>query len=410
MFRRKFALLAASAFSSSVVATVPVHAQRLEVVTSFSILQDMVEQVAGDQATVSSLVGRNEDTHVFTPSPADARRLSSADLLIVNGLEFEGWMERLIDASGYEGAIIEATKGIDASGFEEGGGDHHDDHGDEDDHHDNHGDEDDHNDDHGDEDDHHNDHGDEDNHHDDHSDEDDHHDDHGDEDDHHDDHGDEDDHHNDHGDEDDHNDDHGDEDDHHDDHGDAHHGHHHGEYDPHAWQSLKLAAVYVENITEALSAESPTHEADFRARADTYIAELGQLDARLQSEFAAISENCRTVITSHDAFQYFGAEYGLQFAAPQGLSTASEASARDVAALIEQVRSGGIGGVFIENLADSRIIQQIASETGLSVGGTLFTGALSDVDGPAPTYAAMIAHNAEQLLQSLRAAEEKGAC
>ena len=116
------------------------------------------------------------------------------------------------------------------------------------------------------------------------------------------------------------------------------------------------------------------------------------------------------MITSHDAFQYFGAEYGLHFAAPQGLSTASEASARDVAALIEQVRSGGIGGVFIENLADSRIIQQIASETGLSVGGTLFTGALSDLDGPAPTYAAMIAHNAEQLLQSLRAAEESGAC
>ncbi|HCI00539.1 MAG TPA: metal ABC transporter substrate-binding protein, partial [Alphaproteobacteria bacterium] len=214
----------------------------------------------------------------------------------------------------------------------------------------------------------------------------------------------------DHGDEDDHHDDHGEEDDHHDDHGDAHHGHDHGEYDPHAWQSLKLAAVYVENITEALSAESPAHEADFRARAETYIAELEQLDARLQSEFATIGEDCRTVITSHDAFQYFGAEYGLHFAAPQGLSTASEASARDVAALIEQVRSGGIGGVFIENLADSRIIQQIASETGLSVGGTLFTGALSDLDGPAPTYAAMIAHNAEQLLQSLRAAEESGAC
>ena len=377
IFRRKLALLAASAFSGSVLATAPVHAQRLEVVTSFSILQDMVEQVAGDHATVWSLVGRNGDTHVFTPSPADARRLSSADLLIVNGLEFEGWMERLIDASGYEGAIIEATKGIDALAFEEGGGDHHDD---EDDRHDDHGDEVDH------------------------------HDDHGDEDDHHDDHGDEDDHHDDHGDEDDHHDDHGDEDDHHDDHGDAHHGHDHGEYDPHAWQSLKLAAVYVENITEALSAESPAHEADFQARAETYIAELEQLDARLQSEFAAIGEDCRTVITSHDAFQYFGAEYGLHFAAPQGLSTASEASARDVAALIEQVRSGGIGGVFIENLADSRIIQQIASETGLSVGGMLFTGALSDLDGPAPTYAAMISHNAEQLLQSLRAAEENGAC
>ena len=116
------------------------------------------------------------------------------------------------------------------------------------------------------------------------------------------------------------------------------------------------------------------------------------------------------IITSHDAFQYFGNEYGLTFVAPHGLSTASEASARDVAELIEQVRDGGVGGIFVENITDTRLIDQIASETGLTVGGVLYSGALSEADGPAPTYRAMIAHNADQLLTSLRAAEESGLC
>ena len=379
----KSLILSATAASFCFSALAQAQSEQLQVVTSFSILKDMVEQVAGDEAQVSSLVGPNGDTHVFSPSPADARKLSQADMLVINGLEFEGWMERLIEASGFDGRLVVATNGVETLAFDEHGeGEHHDDHDDE--HHDDHDDE------------HHDDHDDE--HHDDHDDE--HHDDHDDE--HHDDH--EDEHHDDHDDE--HHDDH-------DDHGDEHagHDHHdHGEFDPHAWQSLSRAAVYVDNITAALAEERPSAAAGFTQRSEAYAAELAALDARLKADFATIDEHCRTVVTSHDAFQYFGADYGLKFVAPQGLSTASEASAKDVAALIEQVRDGGVAGIFVENISDSRLIEQIASETSLVVGGTLFSGALSEASGPAPTYLSMIAHNADKILTALQAAEAAGVC
>ena len=115
----------------------------------------------------------------------------------------------------------------------------------------------------------------------------------------------------------------------------------------------------------------------------------------------ALPEDRRTVVTSHDAFQYFGQQYGLTFLAPQGLSTESEASAQDVAKLIEQMREDGISAVFIENITDRRLIQQIANETGATVGGTLYPGALSGPEGPAPTYLDMLRHNATTLTQAL---------
>ena len=331
----KSLILSATAASFCFSALAQAQSEQLQVVTSFSILKDMVEQVAGDEAQVSSLVGPNGDTHVFSPSPADARKLSQADMLVINGLEFEGWMERLIEASGFDGRLVVATNGVETLAFDEHGeGEHHDDHDDE----------------------------------------------------HHDDH---------------------------DDHGDEHAGHDHpdhGEFDPHAWQSLSRAAVYVDNITAALAEERPSAAAGFTQRSEAYAAELAALDARLKADFATIDEHCRTVVTSHDAFQYFGADYGLKFVAPQGLSTASEASAKDVAALIEQVRDGGVAGIFVENISDSRLIEQIASETSLVVGGTLFSGALSEASGPAPTYLSMIAHNADKILTALQAAEAAGVC
>ena len=116
---------------------------------------------------------------------------------------------------------------------------------------------------------------------------------------------------------------------------------------------------------------------------------------------AALPSDRRTVVTSHDAFQYFGRDYGLAFLAPQGLSTESEASAKDVASLIEQMRDEGISAVFIENITDSRLLEQIASETGATIGGTLYPGALSGPEGPAPTYLDMMRHNASTLAQAL---------
>ena len=116
---------------------------------------------------------------------------------------------------------------------------------------------------------------------------------------------------------------------------------------------------------------------------------------------AALPADRRTVVTSHDAFQYFGRDYGLTFLAPQGLSTESEASAKDVARLIQQIRERGIRAVFVENVADPRLLERIADETGATIGGTLYPGALSGPDGPAPTYLDMMRHNATTLAQAL---------
>ena len=295
------------------------QADQLQVVASFSILKDMVEQVAGEAATVTSLVGPDGDMHFFTPSPADARTVKSADLLVVNGLEFEGWIDRLIDASGFEGTMVVASDGIDVLVNEE---EDHEDHEDHDDHAE----------------------------------------------------------------------------------------HEHGEFDPHAWQSLSRAAVYVDNITAALSEAHPEAIASFSANAAAYRAQIMALDAALKADFATIDEHCTTVVTSHDAFTYFGADYGVTFVAPAGLSTASEASAGDVAAIIKQIRDGGVSAAFVENITDNRLIDQIASETNLSMGGALYSGALSEADGPAATYLDMMAHNGSQLLTALRAADAAGLC
>ena len=346
-------LLNTAGFMSALALSASAYAQNkdeLNVVASFSILGDMVQQVGGDAVNVTVLVGAGADSHVYTPTPADARALSKADLLVVNGLNFEGWLPRLVEAANFDGQTLTATTGITPLAFEEHGDeDHHDEHGDED-HHDEHGDED-------------------------------HHDEHGDED-HHDEHGDED-----------HHDEHGDED---------HHGHNHGAYDPHAWQSLELAQVYVANIADALVAADPENASVYVANAASYTEQLSQWHATLSAQFAALDADHRTVVTSHDAFGYFENAYGVEFLAPQGLSTESEASAQDVANIIRQIRAQGINAVFVENISDPRLIRQIANETDAQVGGTLYSDSLSGKNGPAATYLDMVRYNAEQILSALQ--------
>ena len=185
-------------------------------------------------------------------------------------------------------------------------------------------------------------------------------------------------------------------------HAEAGHDHHdHGAFDPHAWQSLGNAVAYVDNITAALAQADPANAADFYQNRAAYVAEIEALDAEIREIVAALPAERRIVVTSHDAFQYFGGEYGLTFIAPQGLSTESEASAKDVARLIQQIRERGIRAVFIENIGDARLLEQIANETGATIGGTLYPGALSDPDAPAPTYLDMMRHNAMTLAQAL---------
>ena len=336
----------------------------LPVVATFSILGDMVENIGGDAVEVTTMVGRNGDTHVYQPTPTDAKAVKRASLMFTNGLEFEGWLERLAEAAEFDGTTVVTTDGLDVIAMEEHGDEHDDDHEgekhEEDEHH---------------EGDHEGEKHEEDEHHDgDHEDE------KHEEDEHHD-------------------DEHSDAEGHDDENG--HHDHHHGEFDPHGWLSLQNAIVYVDNITEALAKAMPDKASLFYQNRAAYLGKADSLNQEIKSRIAALPESARTIVTSHDAFQYFGREYGLTFLAPQGLSTESEASAKDVAELIEQIRDESIAAVFVENVADPRLLEQIARETGSAIGGKLFPGALSESDGPANTYLELMRHNATTIVDAL---------
>ena len=326
-------LLKATAAVAGLTVLAPASAESegpIRVVATFSILGDMVSRIGGEHVAVTTLVGPDGDTHVYRPTPADARAVSEADVLVVNGLDFEGWLDRLIETADFGGARVVATAGIDPITFED---DHGDDHVGGHDHEESKAAE-----------------------------------------------------------------DHGDE---HEDHDDEHDAHDHGAFDPHAWQSLRHAVTYVDNVTLALANASPESASTFYRRRALYVAEIEALDAEIRSLLDEVPDRARTIVTSHDAFQYFGRDYGLAFIAPQGLSTESEASAKDVVRLIELIRKQGIRAVFLENIADPRLLKRIADETGATIGGTLYPGALSGPEGPAPTYLDMMRHNARTLAQAL---------
>ena len=355
--RRALLISTTAVFALSLAAPAIAQSDKpIPVVATFSILGDMVKRVGGEHVAVRTLVGPGGDTHVYQPTPADARSVSEATILVVNGLQFEGWLDRLIDASDFDGMRVVATEGIEPIAFddehdngaspevhaEEAGHDHDHDHRAEAGHDDDHD-------------------------------------------------------HEEHAVAAMHDHDHDDEA-----HAEADHDHHHhGAFDPHSWQSLGNAVAYINNITAALAQADPANAADFYQNRAAYEAEIEALDAEIREIVAALPANRRTVVTSHDAFQYFGRDYGLTFLAPQGLSTESEASARDVARLIQQIRERGIQAVFMENVADPRLLERIADETGAVIGGTLYPGALSGPDGPAATYLDMMRHNAMTLAQAL---------
>ncbi len=362
----------------------------IPVVATFSILGDMVERIGGEHVSVTTLVGPDGDAHVYQPTPRDARAVSEADVMIINGLEFEGWLERLSEAAAFDGSMVVATTGIEPIAYEDDHHDHGDDHAGHDHDHDH-----DHGDDHaGHDHDHDHDHGDDHAGHD-HDHDHDHGKDHA---------GHDHDHDHEHGDDHaghdhDHDHDHAEAAHDHDDHG--HHGHDHGAFDPHAWQSIGHAVTYVDNIAAGLAQADPENAAAFYENRAAYVAELEALEAEVAAMMEALPESARTVVTSHDAFQYLGQDYGLTFLAPQGLSTEAEASAQDVAGLITQIREEGISAVFVESITDNRLLEQIASETGATIGGTLYSDALSGPDGPASTYIDMMRHNMTTLTEAL---------
>ena len=321
----------------------------VEVVASFSILGDMVKQVGGDRVAVTTIVGPNADSHVYEPRPQDAAVLSGAQAFFVNGLGFEGWLERLVEATAFDGKVVTVSDGIvphDAA--EADGHDDHESHAGEEAHED-------------------------------HAAEDGHaHDEPG-----HDEAGHDEEGHEEEG------------------HGDAATGHDHGSLDPHAWQSLGNGLIYVANIKAALCEIDAEGCATYTANAEAYSAEIAALDAEVKAAIAAVPEAQRKVITTHDAFGYFASAYGVTFLAPEGISTDSEASAADVARLIDQVKHDGVKALFIENMSDPRLVQQIAAETDAKLGGSLYSDALSEPGQGAATYLEMFRHNIGLLVPAL---------
>jgi zinc/manganese transport system substrate-binding protein len=265
---------------------------RLDVVASFSILGDFVRNVGGDKVDVTTLVGPNGDVHVYTPAPADARKVADARLVVVNGLGLEGWMPRLAQSAGSHAPIVIASSGI----------------------------------------------------------------------------------------------------------APLQHG---AAADPHAWQSVANAKIYVANIGAALVQADPADASYFRDHAAHYLAELDALDREVRGAIEQIPPERRQVISTHSAFGYFARDYGIAFIAPLGVSTETEPSARDLAGIISQVKAARIPAVFVENISDDRLVGRIAAETGARVGGTLYSDGLTDEKGAAPTYIAMVRHNIKALTSAL---------
>lgn len=188
----------------------------------------------------------------------------------------------------------------------------------------------------------------------------------------------------------------------HQDHGKKGHGHHHGEIDPHAWQSVPNAIAFVGNIARGLCAADAAGCDSYQRNAAAYAAELKALDTDIRALWAVIPAAQRKVITSHDAFGYYAKEYGVTFLAPQGVSTESEASARGVAQLVRQIKKENIKALFVENISDPRLIAQIGRETGVKPAGELFSDSLSDANGPAGTYLAMMRANTAAMTRAIR--------
>ena len=269
---------------------------KINVVASFSILGDMVAEVAGDKANVTTIVGPDADAHLYQPNTGDAVAVTKADLVIVNGMGFETWSAELIKTSGTKAAIAVATDSITPLLVE-------------------------------------------------------------------------------------------------------------GEVDPHAWNSLTNGVIYVNNIEAALSAASPQDAEYFKANADAYRAQMIALHDRALADIATLPDDKRIVVTAHDAFGYLADAYGVTFLAPQGIDTEAEPSAKELADLINFLNEQGAGALFVENIANADLIKQISRETGIKIGGRIYSDALSVKGSPATSYLAMFAHNLDLLTTTLAASK-----
>ena len=270
-------------------------AEKLPVVTSFSILADMVNQVGGEHVQIINMVGPDADAHTYEPTPDDAKALLKSRLIIKNGLGFEPWLDRLITSTETSATVVSASRGVIPRSLDEDG---------------------------------------------------------------------------------------------------------ETVPDPHAWHNLANAELYVANITNALIAADPSNKADYQRNSQIYLKRIYALLAEAKAKLGSLPPGNRKIVTSHDAFGYLGQAYSIDFMAPQGLSTEREPSAAEVAALITQIRQAKVKAVFMENIKDARLLQQIADESGAHIGGTLYSDALA-ASGPASTFTGLFEYNLNTLFNAL---------
>ena len=186
--------------------------------------------------------------------------------------------------------------------------------------------------------------------------------------------------------------------------GHSHGGHSHGgnDVDPHAWQDVANAKLYVGNIRDGLAKADPANAARYVAGASDYLSQLDRLEGEIRAAWAAIPRDRRRIVTSHDAFTYYGDAYDVDFFAPQGIGATSDPTPRQLAALIAQVRAERIQALFVESIANPQVLQQVARETGSRIGPAVYSDALSDPAGPAGSYLAMMRHNTRSFITAVR--------
>lgn len=301
----------------------------LTVVATYSILQDWVTNVAGDLADekveIVTLVGSGGDAHTYEPTPADSVALTRATLIFENGVEFEGWLEDLYDASGSSAKRVVVAE--DLVLLHMGEGDHEEGEHEEDEH----------------------------------------------------------------------------EEDEHEE--DEHSEHEHGEFDPHVWQDVTNAIAMVEVIRDELIEADPENATIYAANADAYLDELAELDAWVMEQIASVPEEKRKLVTVHDTFRYFAERYGLEVigtALGTSSTEAGDPSARQMVDLIELIQAEAVPALFVENVSNPELIERIAQETGVAIGGSLYTDALGEQGSEGDSYIAMIRHNVEMLVEALR--------
>lgn len=312
LLRRTVLLALAPLWAAPALAQSSQHTDTpIPVVASFSILGDLVRRVGGDRVQVDVLVAPGADSHVFQPTPTQARQLSQAKVVFANGLGFEGWMSRLIQSANYRGLQVVASQGIQPLQGSHGGHAH----------------------------------------------------------------------------------------------SKKGHDHSHGNADPHAWQDVRNVVQYVATIAKGLCQADPAGCPSYQRNASAYRQELDALDAEIRAQWAAILPAQRKVITSHDAFAYYRQAYDVRFLAAQGVSTESEASAKGVGQLVRQIQREKIKALFVESISDTRLIDQIARETGVKSSGKLFSDSLSPPGGPADSYVAMMRHNTQALVRAIQGSQ-----